>query len=150
VANNYISKIYFDGTTYFLKDEELRKKINSLSAPMSFEGIVSSAIDITKLTTYQKGQCYKASSSFTIEDLGSIENGDMLVCIDNCTTGIFVAEDWVVLQNNVDTMVGATSSTAGTRGLVPAPKVGDDSKYLCGDGSWKSISVPWGNISDLT
>jgi hypothetical protein len=34
-------------------------------------------------------------------------------------------------------MVGATSSTAGTAGLVPAPAAGDNEGFLCGDGSFK-------------
>lgn len=33
-------------------------------------------------------------------------------------------------------MTGATSSTAGASGLVPAPSAGDDVKYLKGDGTW--------------
>lgn len=38
------------------------------------------------------------------------------------------------------TMTGATSSTAGTSGLVPAPAAGDDTKFLSGDGLWKTVS----------
>ena len=33
-------------------------------------------------------------------------------------------------------MTGATSGTAGTSGLVPAPSAGDQSKVLKGDGTW--------------
>ena len=36
---------------------------------------------------------------------------------------------------------GATSSTAGAHGLVPAPAIGDDTKFLKGDGTWAS-SLP--------
>lgn len=36
---------------------------------------------------------------------------------------------------------GATSSTAGAEGLVPAPVAGDDTKYLSGDGTWKTINA---------
>lgn len=36
---------------------------------------------------------------------------------------------------------GATSSTAGAEGLVPAPAAGDDTKYLSGDGTWKTINA---------
>lgn len=35
-------------------------------------------------------------------------------------------------------MTGATSGTAGAKGLVPAPAAGDEDKFLCGDGTWKS------------
>lgn len=31
---------------------------------------------------------------------------------------------------------GATGSTGGSAGLVPAPSAGDDGKYLKGDGTW--------------
>lgn len=37
---------------------------------------------------------------------------------------------------------GATSSTAGSHGLVPAPTTSDVDKYLKGDGTWGTISVP--------
>lgn len=37
-------------------------------------------------------------------------------------------------------MVGATSSVAGSAGLVPAPAVADKDKFLKGDGTWDSIS----------
>ena len=38
-----------------------------------------------------------------------------------------------------DDMGGATSTTDGVHGLVPAPSAGDNEKFLSGDGSWKSI-----------
>jgi len=38
---------------------------------------------------------------------------------------------------SVANMVGATSSVAGTAGLVPAPAAGDNEGFLCGDGSFK-------------
>ena len=44
-----------------------------------------------------------------------------------------------------DVMTGATSSTAGTGGLVPAPSAGDQEKYLRGDGTWQ----PAGSSSDI-
>lgn len=36
-------------------------------------------------------------------------------------------------------MTGATSSTAGTSGLVPAPAAGDEGKFLQGDGTWATV-----------
>lgn len=38
-----------------------------------------------------------------------------------------------------NTFVGATSAAPGSKGLVPAPAAGDDTKYLKGDGSWATI-----------
>ena len=36
-------------------------------------------------------------------------------------------------------MTGATSSAAGTAGVVPAPSAGDNTKFLRGDGTWTSM-----------
>lgn len=36
---------------------------------------------------------------------------------------------------------GADASTAGTAGLVPAPAAGDNTKFLSGDGTWKTVSL---------
>lgn len=36
---------------------------------------------------------------------------------------------------------GATSSTAGAHGLVPAPAAGDEGKFLQGDGTWATVST---------
>ena len=35
---------------------------------------------------------------------------------------------------------GAGASTAGTSGIVPAPAAGDNTKFLSGDGTWKTVS----------
>ena len=41
--------------------------------------------------------------------------------------------------DSVPNMTGATSSTAGAAGLVPAPAAGDQAKVLKGDGTWGTI-----------
>jgi hypothetical protein len=38
-------------------------------------------------------------------------------------------------------MKGATSSDAGTAGLVPAPAANNQNKFLKGDGTWATPSV---------
>ena len=38
-------------------------------------------------------------------------------------------------------MVGATSETDGSAGLVPAPTASDATKFLQGNGTWAEISV---------
>lgn len=40
-----------------------------------------------------------------------------------------------------DTMGGATSSSAGSPGLVPAPAAGDQDSYLKGDGTWEAMTA---------
>ena len=46
-----------------------------------------------------------------------------------------------------DIMTGATSSTSGTSGLVPAPASGKQSSYLRGDGTW---AVPTNTDTKVT
>lgn len=46
-------------------------------------------------------------------------------------------------------MTGATASTAGTHGLVPAPSAGDNDKFLRGDGTWAALTDK-ANKSDIT
>lgn len=40
----------------------------------------------------------------------------------------------------IEILIGATENSDGKPGLVPAPKRGDQNKYLRGDGSWTTIS----------
>lgn len=59
-------------------------------------------------------------------------NGDLYVnCNDDSTGGTKVV---------ATAFTGATSSTAGAIGLVPAPASGDHEKFLRGDGTWATAS----------
>ena len=42
-------------------------------------------------------------------------------------------------DNNV--FVGASSSVAGSKGIVPAPAIGDNIKFLKGDGDWSQVTT---------
>lgn len=154
MADKYISNVELGSTIYSLKDKEARAAINALQTAVSsslvFKGVVFSAADLTGLKNYKIGWAYKANASFEITSLGKLEVGDMIICISDYSSG-YKASDWTVVQNNVDTMTGASSTAAGTRGLVPAPQAGDTDKYLKGDGSWgaPTASVAWGNFFDL-
>lgn len=105
-----------------------------------FKGVVSNATDITNLTNYKTGWTYKSNATFTFSSLGKIEPGDMIVCIGDYNSAFKIA-DWTVVQNNIDVMVGATSSSSGAKGLVPAPAVANKGNFLKGDGTWGTPSI---------
>lgn len=42
---------------------------------------------------------------------------------------------------------GATTSAAGSAGLVPAPAIGDKGKVLCGDGAWGAPAMHYGEVN---
>ena len=154
MADQRISKIKLGSTIYYLKDEEARRAIETLQTAVSsslvFKGVVSSAADLTSLKDYKIGWTYKANASFKIASLGKLETGDMIICVSDYSSS-YRANDWTVVQNNVDAMTGASSTAAGTRGLVPAPQANDNGKYLRGDGTWGSpvVDITWGNFNDL-
>lgn len=148
---DYLSKVKLGSTIYSLKDNEARAAISALeiavASSLVFKGTASSATEITGLTNYKLGWTYKANASFTLGSVGQVENGDMIICVNS--NSIYSASDWTIVQNNVDTMVGANDTSAGTKGLVPAPSAGDNAKFLSGDGTWRNPSVTWGKFSDL-
>lgn len=41
---------------------------------------------------------------------------------------------------NIEPMTGATTNTAGSSGLAPAPAAGDQGKFLRGDGTWAAAT----------
>lgn len=57
------------------------------------------------------------------------------------TAGAAATVDWSGVTNKPVTMTGATASAAGKGGLVPDPKVGDQTKYLSGGGSFKQVAA---------
>lgn len=114
---------------------------------MIIKGVISSAAEITSLTDYKQGWTYKIANSFYFEG-ELVENGDMIICISDYDN-LYKASDWNIVQNNVDIMQGANNSSAGVRGLVPAPAAQDNNKYLRGDGTWETPTLAWGTFSDL-
>lgn len=66
----------------------------------------------------------------------------MIIAVNDYDSA-YSALDWTIIQNNVDTMTGATSSEAGTRGLVPAPAASTDIQYLDSTGNWSVPATGW-------
>lgn len=74
------------------------------------------------------------------------KNGNLVNQCIQCETVIICRNwtnqgfsDWTAaatVNQLPSTMTGATASTAGTGGLVPAPAAGDENKVLRGDGTW--------------
>lgn len=67
-------------------------------------------------------------------------------------SGNKTADDLGLATN--DPMTGASASSGGSKGLVPAPSQGDQDKFLAGDGTWASpistVAVDPGEGSELS
>lgn len=74
------------------------------------------------------------------------------VNVDSSLTKTYTGGANATMTLKAKAMTGATSSVAGTAGYVPAPAAGDNTKYLSGDGTWKTVSqyaLPIATANDL-
>lgn len=134
ISSTQISLVQIGNNQYKLVDRDLRERVSILEASgLIFKGTVSTAAGITGLTNYKTGWCYLANASFTITNVGTVENGDMIICIgDYDSTLGWSALDWSVVQNNVDVF----STTV--KGLVPAPgSEHSDTRYVLSATGWR-------------
>lgn len=77
-------------------------------------------------------------SKASISDLKDIivnEVGDKQILVYNELLNAWTNTS---IYDAIETMVGASATTDGASGLVPAPKKGDENKVLHGDGTWKA------------
>ena len=47
----------------------------------------------------------------------------------------------IATKKNIPVFNGATNQNNGTSGLVTQPLIADRAKFLCGDGTWKTVST---------
>lgn len=84
---------------------------------------------------------------FSIGDLQDaiIDNvGDKQILVYNGNLGAWVNTDYTDL---VEEFIGATNSSAGVAGLVPAPGEGNTNLFLRSDGKWVAIEQSSGDIN---
>lgn len=53
-------------------------------------------------------------------------------------------------SGTVNDMIGATASADGGHGLVPQPLMGDQDKFLGGDGTWKDVPAELSGLTDVS
>lgn len=128
--------------------------------------IVSSSITTTELNTLSgiSGNIQEQidSKQDTISDLAEIRagaaagatalqatdlktiNGESVVGEGDIVTQNLIAGNNITISDNVisaPVMTGASSLAAGTSGTVPQPAIGDQVKFLRGDGTWVDLGV---------
>ena len=102
------------------------------------ETFLPSYVDDVVEGYYYDGKFY-TSSAHTTEI--TAETGKIYVDIPSNVTYRYGGTTYVPITNPVDIMTGATSSTAGVAGLVPAPPAGAQAKFLRGDGTWEIVET---------
>lgn len=97
-------------------------------------GSATSASNATNATNDNAGQNIRNTY---IKNL-SISGRTITFTRGDNTTGQIITQD---TSKEYDVMVGASSYYNGASGLVPAPKSGDNTRFLAGDGTWKPQST---------
>lgn len=136
-----------DGTSNFATESYVNTyggKIDKIEVNGVEQTITNKTVDITVPTKTSDLTNDGADGTSTY-----VENDDLALDLatkqDKLVAGsnIQIAADGKTISATDTTysaFTGAGASTAGTSGLVPAPAAGDDTKYLSGDGLWKTIS----------
>lgn len=103
-------------------------------------GNVDNTADATKSVKYATSAGSASSAAALTSNAGSstqpvyFSGGKPVAC--SYTLGKSVPADALFTDHTYGNMKGATSSSAGSAGLVPAPNIGDQLKFLRADGTW--------------
>lgn len=117
----------FDGTTGKIK-----------STGFTIASSVPSGAKFTD-TTYSAA----TSTVLGLVKVGYTESGKNYPVKLDADDKMFVNVPWTDTDTTYSVFTGATTTAAGTTGLVPAPTTGQSTRYLCSNGEW---SVPQGSI----
>lgn len=103
-------------------------------------GNVDNTADATKSVKYAISAGSASSAAALTSNAGSstqpvyFSDGKPVAC--SYTLGKSVPADALFTDHTYGNMKGATSSSAGSAGLVPAPNIGEQLKFLRADGTW--------------
>lgn len=103
-------------------------------------GNVDNTADTTKSVKYATSAGSASSAAALTSNAGSstqpvyFSGGKPVAC--SYTLGKSVPADALFTDHTYGNMKGATSSSAGSAGLVPAPNIGEQLKFLRADGAW--------------
>lgn len=103
-------------------------------------GNVDNTADATKSVKYAISAGSASSAAALTSSAGSstqpvyFSGGKPVAC--SYTLGKSVPADALFTDHTYGNMKGATSSSAGSAGLVPAPNIGEQLKFLRADGAW--------------
>lgn len=127
VINNKISELEADKHTH--DNKEILDKITK-------EFTIEDKEKLDSITPYDDKDVNKRLTNLE-KDSHTHKNKSLL----DQTTAVFTTEYEYIITHmeTYDVFVGATATKSGTEGLVPAPKAGDNEKFLRGDGNWVTV-----------
>lgn len=147
VINNYATQIHADAETASTAATAATAAATSASADATTA--TAAADDATASKTAAASSASNAATSETNAAASAMEaaSSESNAATSEANAAASAAEAARVAATD---MTGATASTAGTHGLVPAPAAGDDTKFLGGDGTWKDVPAELSGLTDVT
>jgi hypothetical protein len=131
---------YYTETEMNSKLAEKATKVHTHTKSEVGLGNVDNTADATKSVKYAISAGSASSAAALTSNAGSstqpvyFSGGKPVAC--SYTLGKSVPADALFTDHTYGNMKGATSSSAGSAGLVPAPNIGDQLKFLRADGAW--------------
>lgn len=131
---------YYTETEMNSKLAEKATKVHTHTKSEVGLGNVDNTADATKSVKYATSAGSASSAAALTSNAGSstqpvyFSGGKPVAC--SYTLGKSVPADALFTDHTYGNMKGATSSAAGSAGLVPAPNIGEQLKFLRADGTW--------------
>lgn len=131
---------YYTETEMNSKLAEKATKVHTHTKSEVGLGNVDNTADATKSVKYAISAGSASSAAALTSNAGSstqpvyFSGGKPIAC--SYTLGKSVPADALFTDHTYGNMKGATSSSAGSAGLVPAPNIGEQLKFLRADGTW--------------
>ena len=132
VINNYATQIHADAETASTAATAATAAATSASADATTA--TAAADDATASKT---AAATSASNAATSETNAAVSASAAASSEANAATSAAAAQAAIATD-----MTGATANDDGTHGLVPQPLIGDEVKFLRGDGTWASVVIP--------
>lgn len=120
--------------------------VNNAASPTSVEFQYVRSVS-SKSDSQQCDQVFVYTLTSSSGGTWSVASRDMAtkVNVNSTLTKTYSGGANASMTLGAKSMTGATSSTAGAAGIVPAPAAGDEGKFLAGDGTWKTAGGGGGN-----
>lgn len=131
---------YYTETEMNSKLAEKATKVHTHTKSEVGLGNVDNTADATKSVKYATSAGSASSAAALTSNAGSstqpvyFSGGKPVAC--SYTLGKSVPADALFTDHTYGNMKGATSSSTGSAGLVPAPNIGEQLKFLRADGAW--------------
>ena len=132
VINNYATQIHTDAETA------------STAATTATSAATSASADATTATAAADDATASKTAAATSASNAAASASAAATSASNAAASAAAAQAAIATD-----MTGATASTAGTHGLVPAPSAGDNVKFLGGDGTWKDVPAELSGLTDV-